>query len=113
MNDRELLELAARAAGHGVHFDEPSGLAMLDSPYTGMLWNPLDNDGDALRLAVKLKIPMQFPDWTNQCATWGPRDSSAQIVEAAIDHNGDLAAATRRAITRAAAELARAQGEKQ
>lgn len=64
MSDRELLKLAAKAAG----IDVPK-----QSPWSGIdesgiwkdisgggdgtrfwTWNPLKNDGDALRLAVKL-----------------------------------------------------------
>ena len=107
MTDKELLELAAKAAG----IDHPDGE---HSRYDdGRLWdcnglrwwNPLTDDGDALHLAVKLKIPMKFPDWSDQCATWGREDSNEQFIEAALDHNGDLYAATRRAIVRAAAEI--------
>jgi hypothetical protein len=53
-DNRELLELAARAVGHltrtdsqGVWLIEPDG-----SPIR--LWRPHEDDGDALRLAVRL-----------------------------------------------------------
>lgn len=64
MTDKELLDLAARAAGiNGIHcFGVP--------PYMGMrlaggaIWNPLTNDGDALRLAVQLKLSHLWQhDW--------------------------------------------------
>jgi len=55
--DRELLELAAKAEGHGIWIDdEGSGLVFLNDKFTGVLWNPLHNDGDALRLASKLRL---------------------------------------------------------
>jgi hypothetical protein len=42
MTDRKLLELAAKAEGHGVYFAEVTGLAMLDDKHTIMLWNAAD-----------------------------------------------------------------------
>ena len=98
MNDRELLELAAKAAGINLNniygcdilrnFSEP------DHP----VWNPLVDDGDALRLAVKLGIQID------------PRDPSTRVfgpVGEMIDehHKQNPYAATRRAIVRASAEI--------
>lgn len=52
--DRELLELAAKADGRQViGFDERSGCLILDSQHR---WNPLIEDADAFRLAVKLQL---------------------------------------------------------
>jgi hypothetical protein len=103
MTDRELLEAAAKAEGHGVEFDAVSGLTFLDTKFTGVLWNPLHNDGDALRLAVKLGLYiMQQPDcaepWVDIC---GPD------VEVEELYGTDPYAATRRAIVRASAEIGR------
>jgi hypothetical protein len=91
LTDRELLERAAKAAGYAIvrHPNSrvlPSLMFMLDE----RLWNPLTDDGDALRLAVKLNLwePVMF----------GRR--------AEIGPDGDIYAATRRAIVRAAAALA-------
>jgi hypothetical protein len=90
MTDRELLELAAKAAGVG----HPSGDHTIAND--GRLWdykelrwwNPLTDDGDALQLAVKLGI---------------------DIGKAQVDYwdksSNDPYAATRRAIVRAAAEI--------
>lgn len=51
--DRELLELAARAAGLDVVMTQPFiGLQIRN----GNLWRPLDDDGDALRLAVRMQL---------------------------------------------------------
>lgn len=103
-NDRELLELAAKAAGI-VHegFDEDEGrdvwwlpdLSRYDS------WNPLDDDGDALRLAVRLGIQIDPRD--PETRAFGP-------VGDRIDeyHKPDAFFATRRAIVRAATEIGRA-----
>lgn len=66
MNDRQLLELAAKAAG----MEYPSGQTYCKTlGVWGMLenrqyhwWNPLADDGDALRLAVKLAIAVYPTD---------------------------------------------------
>ena len=55
--DRELIELAAKAAGVEVEFDADSD-PHIDEPigvFSG-LWNPLRDDGDAFRLAVDLNL---------------------------------------------------------
>lgn len=81
MTDQELLELAAKAVG----LEE----AKLRIEFNQ--WNPLEDDGDALRLAVKLGI---------------------DIAKAQVDywdkHSNDPYAATCRAIVRAAAEIGKA-----
>ena len=57
--DRELLELAARAADISVVWGELAGCFFLSE---GSLqpWDPLRRDGDALRLAVKLNMLCDF-----------------------------------------------------
>jgi hypothetical protein len=50
MTDRELWELAAKAAGMWDHKND-----CIDKP-----WTPLHDDGDALRLAVKLRIDIPW-----------------------------------------------------
>ena len=110
--DRELLELAAKAAGidckgwvmPGGRSDGWHGM------YTGsdedgsyLRWNPLTDDGDALRLALKLGIDFKIKSG----ATWWdrqPRDGLVQSI-GHEPHNDDPFAATRRAIVRAAAEI--------
>ena len=95
-SDHELLELAARAAGIRI-FDICGAWCRCD---TDEYWNPLTDDGDALRLAVNLDI---VPRVINGVAfAW--RDGVCDIQE---PHNGDPYAATRRAIVRAAAEIGR------
>lgn len=60
--EREMLELAAKAACIKWHcFD--NGLWWSPSPSYGRIayrWNPLTDYGDALRLAVKLRISILF-----------------------------------------------------
>ena len=115
MTDRELLELAAKAAGYpfddgrfedaakpgawwGWSYIESSGEPPNDSAWTE-LWNPLTDDGDALRLAVKLKLDIGFP---NDDCVW----AFARRTDVCRENpNPDPYAATRRAIVRAAAEI--------
>ena len=102
MTDRELLELAAKAAGiEYAHIDGYGAILYSEHP---RYWNPITDDGDALRLAVKLKIPIQFPDWTDMTRTWGSKDCLDVFDE---PHDKDPLAATRRAVVCAAAEIGR------
>lgn len=107
MNDRELLELAAKAAGYkysDLCFSGESGLVLLGDPMQ-TYWDPIADDGDALRLAVKLSIDMSF-NFENAVFVY------ADEVMETLDRNGnDLCAATRRAIVRAAAEIGRQMQE--
>jgi hypothetical protein len=107
MTDRELLDLAAKAAGlefdptyknaHGLMVVRDGAVCQSDQ----VLWNPLTNDGDALRLAVKLHMSVL----SNEHASW-VATGMHQIVRAEEHHDGaDPYAATRRAIVRAAAEI--------
>ena len=85
MTDRELLELAAKAAG--LEVVTPTMLKYGQ-------WNPLTDDGDALRLAVKLNL-------------FNTRSKGYEWPDAELfaRHEDDPYAATRRGITRAAAEI--------
>jgi len=117
MNDRELLELAAHAAGVcGVYqfwlyaYDELSyGIAENGRPESEW-WNPLSNDGDALRLAVKLGISVGRR--SNQNGSFIVAEHPL-ILFCPEPLENDPYAATRRAIVRAAAELGKMKGEKE
>ena len=101
--DIELLELAAKAAGMVVHWNYRREQFFHD--YCDGLtdeWNPLTDDGDALRLAVKLKLCIFRNDDVSWVAT-----GSFQTVRAEEVNGTDPYAATRRAIVRAAAEIGR------
>jgi len=111
MTDRELLELAAKAAGYGDvwSLDEHPDVTYIGPRYDGgtvryRVWNPLTDDGDALRLAVKLRdLTIDIgPD----CAVveWHRSDASGKRTATEL-HGPDPYAATRRAIVRAAAEI--------
>jgi hypothetical protein len=104
MTDREFLELAAKAAGWK-SWDWLAGdevLNVYDAEGRHELFNPLTDDGDALRLAVKLNINLILMQWRTEASI---EDLMIDIVEPVV--NGDPAAATCRAITRAAAEIGR------
>ena len=103
-NDRELLELAAKAAGIGPTdfvWDEVCGCFWMHEGETS--WNPLTDDGDALRLAVELDL-LIMPYPLDMAIRVTRRDQPDTIEH----YTGDQFAATRRAIVRAAAEIGRA-----
>lgn len=112
MNDRELLELAAKAAGIDVRWGDgwQSGTMFRSLPrpnsplVTNVAWNPLTDDGDALRLAVKLGLYLNIYS-TSMHQTFA--GTGVHIAEE--PHGTDPYAATRRAIVRAAAEIAKQQ----
>jgi len=58
MTDRELLEMAANAAGLRAtgHYDFQCGLEVSAPHNAPYYWNPLEDDGDAFRLALALHI---------------------------------------------------------
>ena len=94
MTDREMLELAAKASDkYQGEWSDKVGALRIREGHRWIEWNPLTDDGDALRLAVKLKLTVKCGDvWVGE---YGPR-----FVEDIAD---DPHAATRRAIVRAAA----------
>jgi hypothetical protein len=94
MTDRELLELAAKAVGIEIKW--------MTVVHTGEEfsagWNPITDDGDALRLAVKLRLHVSV--FADAIGIGTPGDGYTETK-----WRGDPYAATRRAITRAAAEI--------
>jgi hypothetical protein len=96
MIDKELLELAAKAAGVECK-KTPIGFYLLDEDRN---WNPLTDDGDALRLAVKLKLRVGVADNGLNAVAFN-RDIGFYTERC----KGEPYAATRRAITRAAAAI--------
>lgn len=103
MNDEELLELAAKAAGIEDELDFES-----DTVYWrvgGLDWNPLADDGDALRLAVKLGFRITHDEYETYRRQKQVRVQFSLIRNLWEDYTDDPCAATRRAIVRAAAEI--------
>ena len=67
MTDHELLEMAAKAAGYEIkRYSERCGAVECLVDGVSMWWDPLTNDGEALRLAVKLGIHIT----NNQSDAW-------------------------------------------
>jgi len=98
-SDIEMLHNAAKAAGlhvkgYRVNADDDFEALLIGPKFTKHRkgWNPLTDDGDAFRLAVQLNL-MHGKMFSRRIA-----DSSMV---------GDIYAATRRAIVRAAAEIGR------
>ena len=99
MIDRELLEAAAKAAGiRGLWVDVGLNIGSDANP---IIWNPLTDDGDALRLAVVLQMELKVYEVSAHAA------SAIGGCSACTSEKGDPYAATRRAIVRAAAEIGR------
>lgn len=101
--DKELLELAAKAAGYTLKWKTVhckggafSGAFISDKDDA---WTPLTDDGDALRLAVECRIDVKHYEdyvvgWFHQYFGTGK-----------IPYGDDPCASTRLAIVRAAAEI--------
>lgn len=114
-NDRELIELAAKAYGINVKGWINDKLIGFDTntewPVNGD-WNALTDDGDALRLAVRLRIDTKFLDGFKQVCCRRDVDRDNFEMHGLVGYgNGACPEPTaenvRRAIVRAAAEIGR------
>ena len=107
MTDSELIELAAKGARINLKKDLsgvwrdctrlPPGFNIFDAKP----WNPLEDDGDALRLAAKLEMKINISQGNVQVRF--KEETPLIFVRTGID----TYEATRLAITRAAAEIGR------
>ena len=117
MTDRELLELAAKAMQNSGNPNFANFKTMEDGKSVCLdighrrgaitsYWRPMYDDGDALRLALHLRINIEHVETSSRkphgvnCWPVGRGDCS-KFETALPDYN----AATRRAIVRAAAEI--------
>lgn len=106
--DTELLRFAARAAGimsAGLAYENDRQLAGLNvqQPDGSMyIWNPIADGGDSFWLAATLKISIQYYEGYVQ-ARWG----SGEFVNVGIMPSRDVHAASKRAVTLAAATIGR------
>lgn len=91
--DRELLELAAKAIGLTLQYNYLGGRD------ANQPWDPLTDDGDALRLAVKLGQRIETPKYKGFGSSCGNQT---------VFQDGCPYAQTRRAIVRAAAAIGEA-----
>jgi hypothetical protein len=112
--DRELLQAAARAAGiDGVYCEFMNAIKRQpgkETPYGEAFsyWNALEDNGDALRLAVKLRLNITF---THELGR-GHKNEFMQVSPKTMGHlaefgplGSDPSETIRRAIVRAAASL--------
>ena len=121
--DRELLELAAKAAG--IEYDAEKskphpisgawwGLWLVyhrePTEYDRRYWNTLADDGDAFRLRTALMFDVtQYDEHSIAVTGRSPtRGTPGHFLTVREPLGDDPNAATRRAITRAAAEIGRA-----
>jgi len=113
MSDRELLELAAKAAGYVIRDSTRwkntvvCQVTLDDGSTNYVQWNPITDDGDALRLAVKLRLEPRFIDNGHSNGVEPSRVTLHNFAGIVENIDGDPLAATRRAIVRAAAEIGR------
>ena len=111
--DKELLELAAKAAGIVITWENSHPYPERLEDFRGLNnyfpWEPLTDDGDALRLAVKLRLQLIHMDSEVEKDGITVKtpilhiDSTAGSIYQYLDN--DPLGATRRAIVRAAAEI--------
>lgn len=105
MKDHELIQLAAKAAGYKGRMTD-QGLAIKEAggepdPWVAIVWNPLKNNADALRLAVQMHLT--FGVITEGVIAKTPCGQVFHINPLEKDHD-TMMRATRHVITRAAAE---------
>ncbi|WP_430283927.1 hypothetical protein [Pseudomonas aeruginosa] len=122
MNDRTLLELAARAAGVKARWfrvnqwrqvggnKKQTGQEDVFGTHHSKPWNPLTDDGHALRLAVRLNLDIRYECYDAGVAVivGGAWDNAPEALHEIFERDGP--SATRRAIVRAAAEIGKSMG---
>ena len=120
MTDKELIELAAKAGGiNGLDFDyaEKEGFGYFGPRLPAMsgicaqihrYWDPLRDDGDALRLAVALRIDVRHDEVGMKSFVYARtvfNDETHIGLSEIFDDESERLDRTRRAITRAAAQI--------
>ena len=120
--DRELLELAAKAAGLQLcgyswigENEDDEECEILDAAFVkncpeqdvATMWNPLTDDGDALRLAVKLGMGISFGQYAplDVYSVYISKVEHGDEIAVGCITDGDEFGVVRRAITRAAAQI--------
>lgn len=112
MNDRGLLELAAKAAGVKLKFRALTNMPgcvetcfSVDERGISERWNPIERDGDAFQLAIRLRIDLTFYNGFQE--VHAEPSNSDGLSPSDEKFGDDIASAARRAIVRAAAEIGR------
>ena len=120
MTDREMLELAAKAAGyyfHGMRVGldyENCYVSTTNDTDDWIIWDPRTDDGDALRLKVSLHLIVgSYSTYSSVGGTYTTGNYTVPDEITVWHHEtaGDACAAERLAITRAAAEIGRQMEE--
>ena len=120
MTNREMLELAAKAAGyyfHGLRVGldyENCFVSTTNDTDDWVIWDPRGDDGDALRLKVSLHLIVgSYSTYSSVGGTYttGNYTLPDEITVWHHETAGDACAAERLAITRAAAEIGRQMEE--
>ena len=120
--ERELLELAAKAAGYTTNHPWNAERLTFNPPVEALYvlnengvvhtaWNPLDDSGAAMNLAVDLDLAIvPYPIYNKQkhSVLVQKKNLDESRFEKMELHGDDPRAATRRAIVRVAAELGKA-----
>ncbi len=103
LQDRELLELAAKAYGVTLDYLRGSDAYYYDDPDTGReRWSPLGDDGQAFRLAVKLE--MRIATHCNQKMAMAS-DIHMRVPAQVVPWGGDQESAVRQSIVLLAAAI--------
>ena len=106
MDDKTLLERAARAAGIYYWLEDDVLLTHGDDgPGSFRQWNPLTDSGQALELAVALEMDIGQMV-TEGCVTVTALAFDSDVAAHDVPWGADPTAATRRAIVLVAADLA-------
>lgn len=102
MNDRELLELAAKAAGFEWRYEDDGRMSVFMCDRRWVFWNPMTDDGDAFRLSVHLNFEIERSKLADRAYVGCPDDAPwVEYTSVGVD----LFEATRLAIVRAAAAI--------
>lgn len=108
MEDRELLRMAAKAGGIEISTwsnCQAGGFQTQDSA-KGKFWNPMTDDGDAMRLSVKLHVSVDM--FVGGCEVgYDDMNGGQGYLRQDDGPSGDMSDSevVRRAIVRAAAEI--------
>lgn len=105
MTDKELIEMAAKAAGIVGTWHRSGFVAY--SGWGGGFFNPITDDGDALRLAVRLGLGILFGQYAplDVYSVHISKVEGGDELAVGCITDGDEFGVVRRAITRAAAQI--------
>ena len=116
MTDRELLELAAKAIGFDVEHVDDRGVVYRTSDCSAAWWSPFEDYGQALILGIRLHLDIEHGSpldndryvYVSRCGIEMVRDPVG--IWEYVEDEKNRAAATCRALVRAAAEIEKLKG---